>query len=140
MWKPLLMAAALTVTGPAYAQTATEKAQTTGKAQTTKDFSFRDDNNDGIVTRDEFNRRVGDVGVFGKWDADRSGMIDEREFNEIGFDEGFGDFDTWDVDDNRYLNETELNDGIYKGFDENENGHWDGNEWDDAGDAGFWDI
>ena len=133
MWKPLIVALALSVAGPVYAQTATT-------AQTATDFSFRDDNNDGIVTRNEFDKRVGDGGFFGKWDTDDSGLIDEREYNGIGFDEGFGDFDAWDVDDSRYLDERELNDGIYKGFDENENGHWDANEWDDAGDAGFWDI
>ena len=127
MWKPLMVALALSMAGPAYAQTAT-------------DFSFRDDNNDGVVTRNEFDRKLGDAGMFEHWDTDKSGLIDEREFNEIGFDEGFADFDLWDGDDDRYLDSSEVYDGIYDGFDDNENGHWDGGEWDDAGDAGFWDI
>lgn len=55
----------------------------------------------------------------------------------MDYDYDFGD---WDLNDDKNLDEDEFNDGWFNAFDDNENGHWDGDEWDDAGDAGLFDI
>lgn len=101
------------------------------------DFEAMDTDDDGSISKDEFYGYVGDAGIYGDWDLDDNGLIDENEFGEFGLDE---EYDVWDTDRSGWLDSGELYDGIYGYYDEDESGHWDGNEWDDAGDAGFWDV
>lgn len=94
-------------------------------------------NRDGIYSGDEFTSYVDKAGIFTNRDLNKDGLLDEKEYNELGLDE---DFQTWDRDKDSYLSASEFNDGTFKAFDDNEDGHWDGDEWDDAGDAGLFDV
>ena len=53
-------------------------------------FSRWDEDQDGALTEDEYN-----AGVFTSYDRDRSGVIEEPEFGDLGDDMGDGGF--WDV-------------------------------------------
>lgn len=64
-------------------------------------------------------------------------LIIEDEFNEIGWDY---DFAAWDVDNNGYLDAGEVYDSYYSVYDEDEDGHWNLGEWDDADDEGWLDV
>ncbi|MGE0159787.1 MAG: hypothetical protein AB7N70_32200 [Dehalococcoidia bacterium] len=121
--------------GTLHAQTQQQQQQ-----RQTMSFSNIDQDNNGQVSKDEFYGYVGDAGVYGDLDTDRDGFIDSDELDAIGFEQGFADFDLWDADQNDHLDATEFYDGVYEGFDGDESGHWDGTEWDDAGDAGIFDI
>jgi len=100
-------------------------------------FTFQDTNDDGKISKDEFYGSMADAGVYSDWDLDNDGLLSEDEFNEVGLDY---DFDAWDGDYNNYLDAGEFYDGYYDAYDEDENGHWDATEWDDAGDAGVFDV
>lgn len=108
-----------------------------GSAAFAADFTYQDTNDNGKISKDEFYGTVSDAGIYSDWDLDNDGFLVENELNEVGFDY---DYDTWDADSNGYLDAAELYDGYYNVYDADENGHWDGNEWDDAGDAGFFDV
>lgn len=99
-------------------------------------FKNYDANNDGIFDENEYYSYVDDAGLYADWDVDNDGFIDENEFGEVGF----GDYDTWDADNNSLVDSSEFYGGAYDNFDANENGHWEGGEWDDAGEAGLFDI
>lgn len=99
--------------------------------------TVQDANSDGNITKDEFFGSMSDVGTYSDWDLDSDGLLNEDEFNEIGWDY---EFDTWDGDYNNYLDAGEVYDGYYDTYDEDENGHWDDGEWDDAGDGGLFDV
>jgi len=100
-------------------------------------FEAQDANGDGNISKDEFFGSVSDVGTYSDWDSDSDGLLTEDEFNEVGWDY---DFVTWDVDGNSYLDGGEVYDGYFNTYDEDENGHWDDGEWDDAGDGGLFDV
>lgn len=100
-------------------------------------FTFQDANDDGKISQDEYYSTLSDAGIYSDWDLDNDGFIEENEFNEIGFDY---DYDLWDADNNGYLDAGELYDSYYDTYDDDENGHWDAGEWDDAGDAGYFDV
>ena len=100
-------------------------------------FNFQDANDDGKISKDEYYSTLSDSGIYADWDLNGDGFINEGEFEEVGFDY---DFTTWDVDNNDYLDADELYDGYYSAYDDNESGHWDAGEWDDAGDEGFFDV
>lgn len=101
------------------------------------DFEFKDANKDGNLDRNEYYGSMADAGIFYEWDTDDDGLLSEDEFAEIDNDY---DFATWDLDDNNYLDAAEVYDGYYTAYDLDEDGHWDGDEWDDAGEDGFWDF
>ena len=105
--------------------------------QTFESFDTADTNNDGSVSKDEFYGLVSDAGIYSDWDYDSDGFIDENEYGDIGLDE---DFDALDADDNAYVDSGELYDGYFSLYDEDEDGHWNDLEWDDAGDAGLFDL
>ncbi len=100
-------------------------------------LSFEDANSDGKVSKDEYQNSLSDAGVYSDWDADNDGLLTDEEFDEAGFD---NDFTAWDADNSDYLDAGEVYDGYFDSFDENENGHWNAGEWDDAGDEGFFDV
>lgn len=100
-------------------------------------FNNHDVNRDGIYSGDEFHTYVEKAGIFDSHDLDNDGQIDEQEFEQLNVDD---DFDDWDVDNDSSLTSTEFRGGTYKSFDDNEDGHWDEGEWDDAGDAGLFDV
>jgi hypothetical protein len=101
------------------------------------DLGEFDANADGVLDENEYYGYVSDAGVYSEWDADNDGFIEENEFGELGVDNDFSD---WDEDNNDYLDTAEVYDGLYSSFDENENGHWDSGEWDDANEAGVFDM
>jgi hypothetical protein len=105
-----------------------------GQARQFDDF---DANDDDRITLDEWHGGMGDIGIFDDRDENRDTRLDESEFDALGLD---GDFDAWDANDDNYLDDNEYYEGSFEYFDEDESGHWDGDEWDDAGDAGFWDV
>lgn len=92
---------------------------------------------DGALSADEYYGYVSDVGIYSDWDADKDGFIEDDEFGLLGLDDDWTD---WDVDRNDYLDSGEMYDGLFSAYDENEDGHWDGGEWDDAGAAGVFDL
>ena len=53
-------------------------------------FSTWDEDGDGALSQEEY-----DAGVFGSYDDDNSGVIEEPEFGDVGDDMGDGGF--WDV-------------------------------------------
>lgn len=110
---------------------------------THESFDAADTNNDDVISKDEFYGFVGDAGIYADYDYDGDGFIDETEFDGIDWNDGvdFDDeFNEWDVDGDSYLTDNELYDGYFDYYDEDEDGHWDTMEWDDAGDAGLFDI
>ena len=68
-------------------------------------------------------------------DQNQDEFIDENEFEVLGYvDEEFED---WDPDGDTYVDEDEFCDGACAWFDDEADGHGDG---DDAGEEGFWDA
>ncbi|KMQ74140.1 hypothetical protein [Marinobacter subterrani] len=100
-------------------------------------FTFQDANDDGKISKDEYYNTLSDSGIYADWDLNDDGLLDVGEFEDVGFDYEFSE---WDVDNNDYLDAGELYDSYYDTYDDNENGHWDAGEWDDAGDEGFFDV
>jgi hypothetical protein len=100
-------------------------------------FDGHDSNGDGKFTTDEFYGSVNDIGLYSDWDTSGDGLIDENEWTTLGWDSGYN---TWDVNSDGWLNSGEFYDGTYNMYDANEDGHWDNGEWDDAGDAGLFDM
>lgn len=120
--KVLAFAVAFTLTaGPALAQS----------------FADYDDNGDKQLSKDEFYGSIADAGTYSDWDTSGDGLIDEEEFSELGYD---WDYDAWDVNTDGYVDSGEFYDGYYANYDADEDGHWDGDEWDDAGEAGLFDL
>lgn len=101
------------------------------------DFATHDTDGDGVLSDNEFYDYVGDAGAFSQWDANNDGFLDESEFNEAGIGE---DFNAWDANNDQYLGASEFYENTYDTFDENENGQWEEDEWDDAGDSGWLDV
>lgn len=116
--------------------------QTEQKQDMANESSFQkvDTNNNDRISKDEFYGYVGDLGVFSSWDSDRDGLLDENEYNELGLGENFADYDAWDDDNDGFVDATEAYDHIFSGYDADESGHWENGEWDDAGDAGLFDV
>lgn len=102
-------------------------------------FDRVDTDGDGSITKDEYYGMVSDAGIYPDHDRDDDGFVDEDEFNENGLND-HADFDTWDLDNDRFLTSGEFYDGAFANYDVDENGHWDGDEWDDAGEAGLFDF
>ena len=103
----------------------------------TSQFDDIDHDHDNRITLDEWHGGTADRGIFSDRDGNDDLRLDENEFDALGFDD---DFDEWDTNGDDYLNDNEYYDGAFNYFDEDEDGHWDGDEWDDAGDRGFWDV
>lgn len=101
-------------------------------------FDDMDTNGDGKVTKDEFHGSMADAGTYSNYDTDGDGYLSEDEFSETNFDDAsYGD---WDANSDGLLDDNEYYDGSFNYYDENEDGHWQSGEWDDAGDDGFWDV
>ena len=103
----------------------------------TREFDDFDSNHDDRITLDEWHGGTADLRIFADRDGNDDRRLDANEFDALGYDE---DFDEWDANDDDYIDEDEYYDGAFGLFDEDENGHWEGDEWDDAGDRGFWDV
>ena len=125
---------------PDQTQPGVETQQQAQRMRAVPPFSELDANADERVTREEFQAYAREHGAFERWDADRNGSFGQDEFDAIGFDQEVGEFDTWDEDSNGSLGSDEFFGSFFGAFDDNEDGHWDGDEWDDAGDSGLWDI
>ena len=105
--------------------------------QTFKSFDSADTNSDGEISKDEFYGLVSDAGLYADWDYDNDGFVDENEYNDMDLTV---DFDELDVNDDSYVDSDEFYDGYFTAFDDDEDGYWTGYEWDDAGDAGLFDV
>jgi hypothetical protein len=105
--------------------------------QSFESFDSADTNSDGNISKDEFYGLVSDAGIYPDWDYDSDGFIDENEYNDLGLTE---DFDGLDANNDSYLDADEFYEGYFSAFDGNEDGHWSGYEWDDAGDGGLFDV
>lgn len=105
--------------------------------QTFESFDTADTDNSGEISKDEFYGLVSDAGIYSDWDADSDGFIDENEYNDMDL---AADFDELDINDDSWVDSDEFYDGYFTAFDENEDGHWNDLEWDDAGDAGLFDV
>ncbi len=62
------------------------------------------------------------------WDGDEDGMITRDEFDAGWSQEGA--FDEWDADDDGILSEDEFGDGVYGRYDRDDSGDWDVDEWE----------
>ncbi|WP_157928783.1 hypothetical protein [Pararhizobium haloflavum] len=102
-----------------------------------KSFSDYDENGNSEISKDEFYGSISDAGTFADWDTSGDGLIDENELGEIGAE---WDYDAWDANTDGYVDSGEFYDGYYTSYDSNEDGHWDDGEWDDAGEAGLFDM
>lgn len=99
-------------------------------------FASQDTNGDGEISRDEFYGSVADAGIYADLDTNNDGLLDENEFGALGYD---WDYDAWDTNEYGFVDSGEFYDGLYASYDANEDGHWDGDDWDDAGEAGLFD-
>lgn len=97
-----------------------------------------DANGEAQITKDEFHGNISDAGIYSRFDTDQDGELTKAEFNETGLDEGL--YDGWDVNQDDRLDDIEFSDGTFANYDENEDGHWNNGERDDAGEAGFWEF
>jgi hypothetical protein len=104
-------------------------------AQTT--FESLDTNSDGSISKDEYYGLVSDAGIYPDLDSDSDGLIEENEFEGIGLDD---DYASWDLNRDDYVDSREFYDGYFGYYDANEDAHWDGDEWDDADEAGILDF
>lgn len=118
---------------PASAQERTEMS-------TARSFESVDQDGNGQISKDEFYGTVRDLGIYPNYDRNQDKRLDEAELAVITFDDDFHDGFEWDADGDGFVNEDEFYEGAFTGFDEDESGHWDGDEWDDAGEAGLWDF
>lgn len=124
MYKSVLIALALTLSSSA-------------AFAANNDFNDYDTNGDSNLTADEFYGSVADWGTYSDWDANGDGLVDENEWNDLGWDYSYN---YWDADSDGYLDSGEFYDGVYDTYDANEDGHWNNGEWDDAGEAGLFDM
>lgn len=100
-------------------------------------FDAYDTDESGAVERQEFLGAIDGISTFRDWDMDGDGQISESEFQDIGLD---GNFIDWDTNRDSYVDDNEFYSGTFETFDEDESGHWQAGEWDDAGDAGLLDV
>lgn len=100
-------------------------------------FESMDTNQNGEISKDEYYGSIADMGTYSDFDWNSNGLIEENEFGDIDVD---GDFDTWDANNDTYLDSGEFYDGVFDTYDADNNDVWDDNEWDDAGDAGIFDV
>jgi hypothetical protein len=49
-------------------------------------FDLKDENNDGMISRNEWQKPVTDADVYGNWDSNADSYIDENEFNDLDWD------------------------------------------------------
>src|SRR5687768_304836 len=113
-----------------------------------------DKNADASLTRDEFDARFTALGVFGKLDTDKNGMISQAEWtagtatlgdafkNRFAPDAASDPFKTWNMDAQDGLTEKEFYDGIYAVYDDNRDKTIQEAEFSDinmdTGTTGFW--
>jgi len=102
------------------------------------DLTTADENCDGKISKDTFYSTLSDAGTFSDFDLDRNSHLVKSEFRETDHD--YGLLNVWDFQKDDRLDESEYSDGLFSNYDGNEDGHWDNNEWDAAGEAGFWDM
>lgn len=101
------------------------------------DLKGMDEDGDGRISRNEYESHVSEINVLESRDTNTDGIIDESEYDVIGFD---ADFDAWDVNEDSYLDRDEFRDGIFSTYDANNDGYWESDEFDDVNEAGIFDI
>lgn len=112
-----------------------------------------DANSDAGLSNQEFRSGFESNGVFNRWDADNDGVLTENEFDSglgdktAAFGERFGDGDVyseWDADSDGSLTDDEFYEGVYAGYDDDEDNIIEepefGDVGDDIGDGGLFDV
>mgnify|MGYP000088422713 CR=1 FL=1 len=102
-------------------------------------FATADTNGNGKISKDEYYGYVGDVGIYGDWDLNDDGLLDEDEWTDVDYSYDY-DYDTWDLNDDGYLDDDEVYVGTFDTFDVDDDTYLDNDEWDDAGDEGWFDV
>lgn len=110
-----------------------------------------DSDNDGVISSAEYRDHMSEHDVIGRYDHDDDDLIDTTEWTKFT-DDADDEFDlyddhdwdeeyqAWDVDNDRQVSESEFNDGLFAMFDENDNGIWEEEEWEDFDDSEWWEI
>ena len=76
----------------------------------TSQFDDFDIDHDNRITLDEWHGGTADRGIFSDRDGNDDLRLDENEFDALGFDD---DFDEWDTNGDDYLNDNEYYDGAF---------------------------
>lgn len=100
-------------------------------AEDQRTFTQWDRSRDGQVTEAEFLQGARAAGWFEAWDANGDGRVGPDEFARIGFDARLRD---WDADGDGRLTRDELLRGVYRRYDEDDDGSWTLGEWADVQD------
>lgn len=107
-----LLVASFFVFGTTYAMAgdSTNSGSSSMQQETHSSWAFADwdTNNDGQLSKEEFQAGYEETTLFNDWDVNDDGVLDEDEFSS-------GLYETWDYDGNGYLEEEEIE----------EHGFWD---------------
>ncbi len=101
-------------------------------------FEAMDNNGDKKISKDEFHGNAIGRSTYSDYDLNGDGSLTKEEFGETGYDEGL--FDDWDANDDDELNHYEYHGGTFHYHDDNEDGYWQEDEWENAASDGVWDI
>lgn len=98
------------------------------------DFGSWDANGDGYLDEQEFGAGMSESGVFSAYEEDDDGVIGEEEWNAIGTDITW---DEWDSDGEYGLTEDEFGTSLYDSADVDDDNLVSEGEWADAQDEGW---
>lgn len=102
-----------------------------GSAAAAVPFDSVDKNDNDKISKEELTQS----NLFESWDGNNDGKLSEGEAAQH-----WSKLSDADEDKNGYLNEDEFYIFTWTQFNEDENAHIDNGEWDDAGDAGWFDV
>lgn len=100
-------------------------------AEGQRTFTQWDRSRDGKLTEAEFLEGARSARWFKARDGNGDGRIGADELARIGFD---ADLHDWDADGDGYLTRDELLRGIYRKYDQDDDGTWTVGEWADVQD------
>jgi hypothetical protein len=96
-------------------------------------FGDWDVNDDGLVSRQEFQLGMGVLGVFRRWDSDHDGMLSDEEYRarppEALEDQDADVWNAWNLDGDDLLEEREVGSGYFGRYDRDGSGGLDRAEW-----------
>ena len=100
-------------------------------------MSQYDADGDGALSRDEFHGTVRESRVPSAWDNNEDGRLDASEWEGT---ESEDDFLSWDKDFDGHVDSDEYHNHRFDDYDQDQDGYWNDDEWDDAADDAFWDV
>lgn len=110
--------------------------------QTAQPFSSWDSNEDGVISRQEFQSQWNGVEYYGDWDENHDNQLDRQEW-QTRLDEYYYDWDNdqlsvfneWDQNGDQILTAAELGSGTFNYWDSNSDGEVSPKEFEErAGD------